>query len=165
MTTTQQIERLRTLTVGELREKHLELFGEPARTGNKGYLWRRVAWRIQAAAEGGISERARARARELANPADLRVCPPRNGAASADSTRATTTSVHAFWPLGDARLPPAGSVLRRVFRGRPIEVAIRPDGFESDGRVYSSLSAAVSAATGSRWNGYVFFGIAKGARG
>ena len=164
MTTEGRIDELRTMTIGELRAKHLELFGEPARTGNRGYLWRRLAWRIQAGAEGELSERARLRARELANDADLRVCPPRNGTASLASAPGTPTAVHTFTPSDDARLPPAGSVLRRLFKGRSIEVAIRPDGFEWEGTLYGSLSAAVNAATGTRWNGYVFFGITTGGR-
>ena len=60
-----EIEGLRRLTVGGLREKYREVFGEESRSGHKDYLFRRIAWRLQANAEGGLSERARRRAMEI----------------------------------------------------------------------------------------------------
>ena len=57
-----EIEGLRRLTVGGLREKYREVFGEESRSNHKDFLFRRIAWRIQANAEGGLSERARRRA-------------------------------------------------------------------------------------------------------
>jgi hypothetical protein len=66
-----EIEGLRRLTVGGLRERYREAFGEESRSGHKDYLFRRIAWRLQANAEGGLSERARRRALEIANDADL----------------------------------------------------------------------------------------------
>src|SRR5688500_18208650 len=56
------IEALGRMTVTQLREKHLEVFGEPTNAANKDYLAKRLAWRIQCLAEGGLSERAKARA-------------------------------------------------------------------------------------------------------
>ena len=70
---TQTIRELRQMTVGELREKYIEVFGEANRSRNRDYLIRRIAWRIQANAEGGITERAKLRAQDLANEADIRV--------------------------------------------------------------------------------------------
>ncbi len=67
-----EIESLRSMTVGQLKHKYAEVFGEPSRSSNKQFLFRRVAWRIQELAEGGLSERARRRALEIANDADLR---------------------------------------------------------------------------------------------
>src|ERR1700687_4140925 len=46
------------LGVSELRLKYAEVFAEPTRTGNKNWLVRRIAWRLQALAEGDLSERA-----------------------------------------------------------------------------------------------------------
>src|SRR4051794_37244842 len=59
------------MTATQLRTKYHEVFGEPVNTGNKGFLVKRIAWRIQALAEGGLSERARRRAEELARDADI----------------------------------------------------------------------------------------------
>jgi hypothetical protein len=63
--------------VAALREKYAAVFGEATTTGNRTWLVRRIAWRLQALAEGDLSELARQRAAELARDADLRVIPPR----------------------------------------------------------------------------------------
>ena len=55
MTIRAEIEALRSMTVGRLRERYAEVIGEPSRSYNKQFLFRRVAWRIQALAEGGLS--------------------------------------------------------------------------------------------------------------
>src|SRR5713101_160231 len=61
----------------------------------------------------------------------------------------------------DLRRPRPGSVLSRTFRGQTIEVKVLEDGFEYQGQRYGSLSAVARAATGTRWNGLVFFGLGK----
>ena len=71
--TVQQIQGLSRMTVGELREKYFEVFGEETRSYHKAFLRKRIAWRLQALAEGDLSDRARRRAGELANDADLRL--------------------------------------------------------------------------------------------
>src|SRR5687768_5398414 len=73
----QTVAALGRMTVGQLREKYLEVFGESSRTGNRDFLFKRLAWRIQSLAEGTRSERARKRAEELARDADLRTTLPR----------------------------------------------------------------------------------------
>ncbi len=73
----EQIEVLKRMTVRELRERYHEVFGEESRSNHKQFLFRRIAWRLQAAAEGGLSERARQRALEIANDADLRIRAPK----------------------------------------------------------------------------------------
>ena len=72
-----EIQGLSRMTVGELRDKYVEVFGEQSRSFHKDFLRKRIAWRIQALAEGGLSERAKRRAAELANDADLRIRTPR----------------------------------------------------------------------------------------
>ena len=73
-----QLAALNRMNVAELVTRYGEVFNEqPPRTQNKAWLIKRVAWRIQALAEGDLSERARRRAAELANDADLRVLAPR----------------------------------------------------------------------------------------
>src|SRR3954469_1426728 len=73
----QQLAALCGMGVGQLRAKYLEVLGEPSRSGNKAYLFKKLAWRIQSLAEGGLSERAKRRAEELARDADLRTTVPR----------------------------------------------------------------------------------------
>ena len=53
-----EIAALRRMTAGQLRDKYIELFGEKSRSGNRDWLFRRCAWRTQALAEGGLSDRA-----------------------------------------------------------------------------------------------------------
>ena len=72
-----EIDELSRMTVGQLRLKYLEAFGEESRSNHRQFLFRRIAWRIQALAEGGLSERAHRRALEIANDADLRIRAPK----------------------------------------------------------------------------------------
>ena len=52
-------------------------------------------------------------------------------------------------------------MLKRVYRGQTIEVKVLDDNFEYNGRLYTSLSAIASRVTGTRWNGFGFFGLLK----
>ena len=47
-----EIDDLRRMTVAQLQQKHLELFGEEVRSKHKEALFKRIAWRLQALAEG-----------------------------------------------------------------------------------------------------------------
>jgi len=51
-----EIAELKQVKVLELRESYEAVFGEPTRAGNKDWLWKRIAWRMQANAEGGLAE-------------------------------------------------------------------------------------------------------------
>ena len=72
-----EVAAMKRMTVNELRAKYADVFGEETKARHKEWLVRRIAWRMQALAEGDISERARQRAAELANDADLRTTIPR----------------------------------------------------------------------------------------
>ncbi len=54
----QQVEALRDMTVAELRERYAVVFGEESRSSHKDFLRKRIAWRLQANEEGGLSDRA-----------------------------------------------------------------------------------------------------------
>ena len=150
-----QIAELGRLTVTQLRQKYAEVFGEETRSNNKQFLYRRVAWRIQALAEGGLSERARRRALEIANDADLRIRAPKKNR----QEPGTFLKVSEKLKPQDPRLPAPGSWLERVYHGNLIAMKVRLDGFEFEGRVYRTLTEAVNQATGGRWNGFKFFGL------
>src|SRR4051794_19223893 len=62
-----EIESLRKLKTKALKTRYRELFGEESRSSNRAHLFRRIAWRLQARAEGDLSERARKRAVEVAD--------------------------------------------------------------------------------------------------
>ena len=151
-----EVAALRRMTVKELRARYAEVFGEPTNGHHKVWLTRRIAWRLQALAEGDLSERARRRAEELANDADLRMNPPRLPPADAPEERTATRTIRF---QQDDRLPPPGTVLARRYRGETLQVKVLADGFEFEGRVYPSLSAAARSITGSHCNGYLFFNL------
>src|SRR5262249_41332941 len=142
-------------TVRQLRARYAAVYGEGTAAGNRAWLVKRIAYRLQVLAEGDLSERARRRAAELANDADLRLYPPRALAAPAPQVVAPPPP-----PPKDARLPPPGTVLARPYRGETLQVRVLDDGFEFQGRVYPSLSAVAKAATGSHCNGFHFFRLA-----
>jgi Protein of unknown function (DUF2924) len=150
----QEVAALRRQTVTELRQRYARVFGEPTRAGHREWLIKRIAWRLQALAEGDLSERARRRAAELANDADLRLFPPRS--ANGEGSRFPAPVLGS-----DPRLPPPGHVLVRPYRGQSLEVRVLSKGFEFAGTVYPSLSAVAKAITGSHCNGYLFFRLGK----
>lgn len=158
-----QVATLGHLSPAQLRRVYEEVFGEPSRSNNRRWLVRRIAWRIQAKAEGGLSERARSRAAELARDEDMRLRPPPDRGPGLGADLRTVTGV--VVDRADRRVPIAGSVLVRPYRGVDHRVKVLPDGFEHNGVVYRSLSAVAHAITGSHWNGYLFFGLDKPARG
>jgi hypothetical protein len=153
-----EVAALQRMTVKELLVRYAEVFGEATRTKNRPWLVRRIAWRLQAKAEGGLTERALKRAEELADDADLRTTPPKETAATAPRIAKGTLATDR-----DDRLPPPGSVIVRSYKGRELKVKVLGDGFEFDGEVYPSLSAVAKAVTGSHCNGFLFFKLTKEA--
>jgi hypothetical protein len=177
---------LRAMTLAELQQRYAEVFGEATRCRHKDHLLKRIVWRMQALREGGLSQRARARAAELANEADLRLRapgPPRarqtgqvgGGTRSASEPRHPTggppagrdgdpgakgvyVKEFAFAGREQVVLTP-GTILRREYKGRVIVVRVLDSGFEHDGERYRSLTAVAQKVTGSHWNGMSFFGV------
>ena len=154
-----EVAALKRMTAVELKKKYLEVFGEKSRSCNKDFLRKRIAWRLHAVAEGDISERARRRAEELANDADLRVRMPRSKDSSADSSE--RTAVRRFSPSLKRRLPMPGTELTREYQGETIRVMVLEKGFEYEGEFYKSLTSVAKKVTGSHWNGFNFFGLCK----
>ena len=155
-TVSEQLASLEGMTVGELAEKFREVFGFPTRTRNKPYLRKRVAWRIQELAEGGLSPRALAKIEELAPLAPVRWRPDLTGTASALGPFPVR--------LRDPRLPMPGSVLVRVHKEVEHQVTVLAEGFDYQGQRYASLSQIARLITGTPWNGYLFFGLQRRTR-
>ena len=116
-----QLATLKQQTIAGLRARYAELFGEQTQAGNRAWLIKRIAWRLQALAEGDLSQRARQRALELARDADLRLCPPRSttyGTESADTapirTRRRTRSFSRPRSSTRSRLLSAGRTIRSI---------------------------------------------------
>ena len=157
--TTAAVARLPEMTVAQLRDRYHSVFGEPTASRHKTWLVRRIAWRLQSDDEGGLSERAIARAAELAKDAEIRVTAPRQAATDVVAERPRTKTV-ALPQVRDAGLAP-GTRLRREWRGKMAVVTVLPAGFDYDGEIYRSLSAVAKTITGTKWNGHVFFGLKK----
>ncbi len=146
-----ELAALRRMSVDELRWRYAGVFGEATKSRHKQWLIKRILWRMQALAEGDLSQRARRRAEELANDADLRLRPPRTTAAASPMQAVPAPADR------NSRLPPPGTVLTRPYKGETLQVRVLPEGFEYEGEVHKSLSAVAKAITGSQCNGYRFF--------
>jgi len=156
---TKEIDALQQMTTSELAERYQQLHGQPVRTRHRAYLIRKVAWRIQANAEGDLSERARRRAAELANDADVRVMPPKTLIEPPDDGTIQVTRELRNGEHNDPRIPPPGSAIVREYKGRKIRVIVLADheGFEFEGERFRTLSAIARRVTGSHVNGFRFF--------
>jgi hypothetical protein len=157
MNIAKEIAGLPRIGVKALQSKYAEVFGEPTLAKNKAWLVKRIAWRLQALAEGGLSERARQRAAELANDADLRMSPPK--VLVAPLAERTKTAILRF--RGDNRLPPPGTIVTRKYKGETLRVTVLDEGFEFGGERYKSLSAVAKAITGQHCNGFHFFQLGR----
>lgn len=140
-----ELARLNAMGVHELQERFHEFFGFPAKSNNKAYLQKRLAFRIQEHSLGGLSEQARLRIGEL--PTEP----------FPEPRRPKTVSSRKKEKPRDLRLPPPGSVLSRNYQDRVREVKVLGDGFEYEGKHYRTLSKVARAITGVQWNGYLFF--------
>lgn len=168
--------RLGRLSGGELRDRYAALFGERSDSRNRCYLTRRILWRMQVLAEGGLSERARRHALENGSILDIRQSAPVPRAPAAASAAPEPVAVTVAPEAGEepgsivqrlgaatTHLPPPGGVLIRRYKGKDLQVHVRANGFEWEGRWYRSLSAVARAITGSHWSGNVFFNLAASA--
>ena len=150
----EQIHQLRQMTTTQLQMKYRELFGQASHSNHKDYLFRRVAWRMQVLAEGGLSERARQYAREIATDADLRLCAPKKLVGAPLAVRVAGASRQL-----DLRVPAAGTQLIKRYKDATLTVTVLEEGYQYEERVYKSLSAIARRVTGTQWNGYLFFGL------
>ena len=130
---------LQTLPTADLKRQWRELFGTEPPPFNRPYLQSRLAYRIQELAYGGLKPETRARLEALGEQLD-------GGNVVLRRVRA------------DSR-PLAGTRLLREYGGVEHVVTVLADGFEWEGRPYRSLSAIARAITGTRWNGWTFFGL------
>ena len=149
-----EIDSLRHQTVGQLKVKYREVFGQESRSNHRQFLVRRIAWRLQANAEGDLSERARQRALALAQESELRIRAP-------ESFLRELSAATGKWrgDPRDRRLPQPGTWLTRQFQGQSVAVEVLEQGFRYQERIYKSLSAVARQVSGTQWNGFAFFGI------
>ena len=130
---------LKTTPTPALKQQWRELFGKEPPPYNRRFLESRLAYRIQELAYGGLKPEIIERLEALGEQLD-------GGNISVRKQRV------------DDR-PIAGTRLIREWQGVEHCVTVRDEGFEYQGRPFQSLSAVARAITGTRWTGWVFFGL------
>lgn len=153
-----QLAELQGMGLGELRAKHVELFGEEAKSKNLPFLRKRLAFRLQERVHGGLNPEARTKIEELA---------PQNLPTVKKSPRRASKQAPVEDPQAkqDPRLPPPGTMIRREHRGVVHEVEVKGQAFYYRGKGYRSLSAIAKEISGTAWNGFAFFGLKEAGRG
>ena len=149
-----QIGQLYDLTMRELREKYQELFGDESRTWNRQFLFRRIAWRLQAMAEGDLSERA-SPARDAAG-SGCRF----EGPASTSGSGVSDCAVEEGHSSAHGRKHAAAKL-----PGHTSRVKVCADGFDYNGQRFRSLSAVAFAIAEHGGMAYSFFGLNGDSRG
>ncbi len=130
---------LKTTPTPVLKAQWRELFDSDPPPFNRRYLESRLAYRIQELAYGGLKPETVRRLERLGEELD-----------GGDRTKSRIRA--------DYR-PIAGTRLIREWQGIEHVVTVTSDSFTWEGRPYKSLSAIARAITGTRWNGWVFFGL------
>jgi len=150
------------MDVPRLQALHRELFGEEHPVPNAGHLRRKIGWHLQARKHGGLPESTRQHALAIARTAELRIRIRDNVARRKNPAIPPERAVTAYVaPPHDPRLPIAGTLLVKEYKGKTIVVKVLDEVFEYDGRRFNSLSAIAQELTGTKWHGYRFFGLLK----
>lgn len=131
-----QIAALKDKSTPELKALWKQLFDRDPPPFGRRYLEDRLSYRVQELNFGGLSERAQRKLDALADQLDPKAARRRNPGR-----------------------PIAGTELRREWQGVQHVVTVREHDFEYGGRPYKSLSAVAREIAGTRWNGWLFFGL------
>jgi hypothetical protein len=146
MSVIKQIADLQNLSQKELVALWRTLCGSEPPAYNRQFIIKRLAYRIQEIAYGGLSEDTHKKMDTVLKRHGY----DENGMPVARPDRSSRRK--------DA--PVIGSKLVREWNGGRYEVTALREGFEYEGRKYRSLSAIAKAITGTHWNGRAFFGLA-----
>jgi hypothetical protein len=134
----EELARLPALSLDQLKARWLELKKVPLpKFMRRGLMTRAVAYAIQEVAYGGLDRDTLKRLDQLA----AQIVP------SGGKT-----------PPRPNRVKP-GTRLVREWKGRVHDVMVLEDGFAWKGKRYASLSVIARQITGTRWNGWMFFGL------
>lgn len=159
-----QIEDLPKMSAPQLQAVHKELFGTEHAISNCQHLRRKIAWHLQASKEGGLPESVRQYALAIARGTELRLRISENASRRQHGIALDQTVTTRVVQGRDARLPMPGSLLVKNYKAQTIVVKVLNEGFEYNGRRFGSLSAIAGEISGTRWNGFAFFGLEKEAR-
>lgn len=147
-----KIEALKKTGTAHLSSHYRELFDDKTPPGNRTFLIRQLAYRVQEQSLGELSPSTKDRIRELISAYD-----PVNRTVIRSSTGITKAG-------RDIRLPTPGSFITKVYKSKRLDVKVLEKGFEYQGAVYGNLSAVAKAITGAHWNGFIFFGVKNNGR-
>ena len=132
---------LKTATTPDLKQQWRELFAAEPPPYNRRFLESRLSYRVQELAYGGLKPETLARLEALGEQIDGKSLTLRR--------------------IRKDQRPLTGTRLIREYQGVEHLVTVTRDGFDWQGRPYQSLSAIARAITGTRWNGWLFFGLRK----
>ncbi len=141
-TVLQQVTELSGMAYSTLKDRWRSLYGTDPPAYKREHMIRRLAYRIQELAYGGLSDAAKEQLAQIAGADNF----------GDQATRKKRRKVKSTQPL-------PGTRLIREWRGVQHEVTAVTGGFEYQGRPYRSLSAVAKAITGSHWSGPQFFGL------
>jgi hypothetical protein len=136
-----RVAALKSMPIADLKQQWRALFDSDPPPFNRRYLESRLAYRIQELAYGGLKPETVERLQALADDLDD----------DRSNVRRQRTNSR----------PIAGTQLVREWQGVEHRVTGTDGGFLHQGKPYKSLSAIARAITGTRWNGLVFFGLAR----
>ena len=139
----QQLAELDHLAIDQLADRWRALIGGDAPRRNRRYLVKRLAYRIQELAYGGLSTETKTQLAETYQ---------RQGRVSRSTDAQPAQSI----------LP--GTALLREWRGTVYRVTVCRNGYEYAGKLYTSLTAIACAITGAKCSGPAFFRVKEGQR-
>jgi hypothetical protein len=161
-----RIAALAAMNLPALREEHCKVFGKEPVSAHRQFLFRKIAWRLQAEEEGWQPDALHELARGIARNSPLRNRVINNVKKRRVGLPPEQTAVATIEPDHDPRLPMPGGVIVKQHKGKTHVVQVLDDGrFSYDDRQFKSLSAIAQEITGTKWNGLLFFGLTEKKNG
>jgi hypothetical protein len=154
------------MNVPALREEHCKVFGKAPVSSHRQFLFRKIAWRLQADEEGCRPDEVLELARAIARDTPLRNRVVTNASKRRAGLPPEQTVVATIQPDRDPRLPMPGGLIVKQHKGTTHVVKVLDDlRFAYNDRRYTSLSAIAQEITGTKWNGLLFFGLSEKKNG
>ncbi|MBF0341070.1 MAG: DUF2924 domain-containing protein [Magnetococcales bacterium] len=133
-----QVAALPGMSTEALKKMWKELNETEPPAFNRTFLVKRLAHRLQELSLGGLQAKSEKRMERMSAEEDGPKIEPKR-------------------PQGEKLLP--GTRLLREWKGVEHRCTVLDDGFEYQGRKFGSLSAVANHITGTKWNGFVFWGL------
>lgn len=151
----EEIQALKNATLLEIQKQYNKLFNvAEAPCANKPYLIKKIAYKLQEMADGGLSDEAKMQIIDLIEKYD-----PINNKALRPQVVSAGKSVVSIPFMRDKRLPIPGTVIHKKYKDQDIHVKVLDKGFEYKDKYYRSLTAIAFELTGAHWNGFSFFNL------